>query len=167
MHFFKIFGFDFLLTHEPSPIPEADERHPVFKIKADAEFYFFMEWNSVNGELQVVERDSPIGIDLSSESITKNIVESLIRFWQGKGSEEASLFRHGFFESGVRDFLRGRMDSLEAVLVEFQIKNFSGLLYFCDPFPDTGSHQMVLEPAIRSLHFSLGGWAQGINHFDV
>lgn len=93
MHFFEVLGFDLLLADESSPIPEADKRHPCFEIEADAEFDFFMQGNAVNGELQAVERDLPIGIDGSPEPITENVVECLIGFRKYEGAEEALLFR--------------------------------------------------------------------------
>ena len=166
MHYFKIFGFHLLLTNEPAPISETNECHFGFEIETDTELDLFVEGDAVNAEAQIAERDLPIRIDLSFETITEDVIEGQIRLGNDKGSEEASFFRQGFFESGVGDFLRGRVDSLEAVLIELPVQNLSGLFYFCDPFPNTGSHKMILEPAIRPLHFPLGGRRQGVNHFD-
>lgn len=166
MHFFKILGFDFLLSHQAASVPESDEGHFCFEVEADPEFDLFVEGNAMNTEAQIVERDFPIRVDFSFEAVTEDVLEGQIRLGDDKGSEEASLFLKGFFESDVWNFFCGRVDSFEAVFVEFRVKNLPGLFYLGEPFPDTGSHQMVLKPAIRSLHLPLGGRTQGVNDLD-
>jgi len=70
-------------------------------------------------------------------------------------------------ESKIGDFLSGGVDLVVVISVDFLFKDFLGWWDIGDIFSDTGSNQMVLEPAIGPFHFPLGLWGQGIGDLHI
>jgi len=117
--------------------------------------------------LEVVNRDSSIRVDGSVHSKAEDIFYRLIRGFDLECSEERTFFFESIMEPEIRDFLGGRMDLLVVISVEFVVKNPLGLFDFADIFSDTGSDEMVLEPAIGSLNFASGLRRKGVNHLHI
>jgi hypothetical protein len=59
------------------------------------------------------------------------------------------------------------VDLVVVISVDFLFKDLLGRWDIGDIFSDTGSNQMVLEPAIGPFHFALGLWGQGIGDFYI
>jgi hypothetical protein len=74
VHFFEVICFDFLLTYQPTKIPESDEGHFCVKVETDSEFNLFTDGNAVYTEAQIIKRDPTLGVNSSLESVTEDIV---------------------------------------------------------------------------------------------
>jgi hypothetical protein len=59
------------------------------------------------------------------------------------------------------------MDLVVVILVEFLLKDLLGWFDLIDVFSDTGSNQMVLEPAVGSFHLPFGLGGEGIGDFHI
>ena len=59
------------------------------------------------------------------------------------------------------------MNLAVVISMEFLVKELLGVLDFGHVFADTGADQSVLEPAIRSFHFSFGLRRQGIGDLHI
>ena len=84
-----------------------------------------------------------------------------------KCSGERTFFFESILEPEIRDFLGGGMDLLVVISVEFVVKNPLGLFDFADIFSDTGSDEVVLEPAIRSFNLTSGLGREGVNDLYI
>jgi len=117
--------------------------------------------------LEVVDRDSSVGINGSVHSEAEDIFHRRIRGFDRECSEERLILFQGSLESQTGDFL-GRGVKLAVVIsVEFMIKNPLGLIDFGDILSDTGSDQSVLEPAIRTFNLASGLRRKGMNNLDI
>jgi hypothetical protein len=67
----------------------------------------------------------------------------------------------------IRDLLGGRVNLAVVISVEFLSKDLLGRFDLSDIFSDTGSNQMVLEPAVGSFHLSFGLGGEGIGDFHI
>jgi hypothetical protein len=83
----------------------------------------------------------------------------------GKFSKERLFLFPGFLETGVRDLLSGGVSLAVVISVDFLVKGPLGLVDLGDIFPDTGSDQPVLKPAIRPFNFASGLRGKGMGHF--
>jgi hypothetical protein len=59
------------------------------------------------------------------------------------------------------------MNLMVVILVDFLALDLLGWLDIIDIFPDTGSNQMVLEPAVRSFLLAFGLGREGIGDLDI
>ena len=59
------------------------------------------------------------------------------------------------------------MNLTVVILVEFLSEDLLGRFNLSDIFSDTGSNQMVLEPAVGSFHLSFGLGGEGIGDFHI
>jgi hypothetical protein len=87
----------------------------------------------------------------------------LIRGFDLKCSEERTFFFESFLEPEIGNFLCGGVDLLVIISVEFMVKDPLSLIDFGDILSDTGSDETILEPTIRSFHFALRLWREGID----
>jgi hypothetical protein len=117
--------------------------------------------------LEVVNRDSSIGIDGSVHSKAEDIFHRLVRGFDLKCSEERTFFFESFLEAKIGDFSCGGMDLLVIIAVEFMIKNPLGLVDFGDILSDTGSDEVVLEPTIRSFNLASGLRRKRVNDLYI
>lgn len=67
---------------------------------------------AIDFELEVVDRDSSVGVNGSGHSEAEDIFWGLIRDFDGKFSEEVSFLFEGFLESEKGDFLISGVDLL-------------------------------------------------------
>jgi hypothetical protein len=118
-------------------------------------------------QLEVVDRDSSVGVNSSVHSKAEDIFDRLIRGFDLKGSEERAFFSESLLEPEIGDFLGGGMNLLVIISVEFLVKNPLGLFDLGDILSDTGSNQAVLEPTIGSFNFASGLGRKGVNDLDV
>jgi len=58
----------------------------------------------------------------------------------------------------IGDLQSGRVHLAVVISVDFLSKDLLGRFDLGNIFSDTGSNQMVLEPAIRAFHFPFGLW---------
>ena len=167
MHFLEILGFDLLLSHELFLIPESNEGQPGFKVETDPQFHFFTNRNTRNAELQCVPGDLSIRVHRPFESVTENIIKGLIRSGDFKSPKQASVFLKSLVIAKDRDFSGSGVNPFVVVLMKLFIEHLPTLIDACDSLPDTRPYQVILQPLVGSLHFSLGGRTQGINHLDA
>jgi hypothetical protein len=59
-------------------------------------------------------------------------------------------------KSKIRDLLSGGVNLLVVISSELLVKDYLSLLDLGDIFSDTGSDEVVLEPAIRSFNLASG-----------
>ena len=59
------------------------------------------------------------------------------------------------------------MNLLVVISMEFLVQDHLGMVNISDIFSDTGSDQMVLEPAIGSLNFTSGLRREGMGDLDI
>ena len=116
---------------------------------------------------EVVDGDSSVRVNGSVHSKAEDIFHRLIRGFDLKCSEERTFFFESILEPEIRDFLGGGMDLLVVISVEFVVKNPLGLFDFADIFSDTGSDEVVLEPAIRSFNLASGLGRKGVNDLYI
>ena len=156
MHFLNILSLDLLFPHEFVSAPETDLGHATFQVKADPEFYFISRRDTGDAELQCLPRELPIGIGYPFNPITEDILDGFIRFGNSKLSKEALLLVEGSLVTKRGDFVGRRMNSVIVVAVNLLIQHGTRLLDCGDVLPHTRSHDMILEPLIRTLHLPLG-----------
>jgi hypothetical protein len=135
--------------------------------RVDSEIDCLAWGGMVDLQLEVIDRDSSIGINGSVHSKAENIFDRLIRGFDLKCSEERTFFFESLLEPKIGDFLCGGMDLLVIIAIEFMIKNPLGLFDFGDILSDTGSDQSVLEPAIRSFNLPSGLRGKRVNDLYI
>lgn len=117
--------------------------------------------------MEIVDRDSSIRVNSSIHSKAEDIFDRFKRGFDLKGSEERPFFSESLLKPQIGDFLRGGMDLLMIISVEFMVKNPLGLFDFGDILPDTGSDESILKPPIRSFNLTSGLGRKGVNDLHV
>jgi hypothetical protein len=117
--------------------------------------------------LEVVDRDSSVGVDGSVHSKAEDIFDRFIRGFDLKGSKERAFFSESLLEPEIGDFLGGGVDLLVIIALEFVVKNPLSLFDLGDILPDTGSDESVLKPAIRSFNFASGLGRKRVNDLHI
>ena len=116
---------------------------------------------------EVVDGDSSVRVDGSVHSKAEDIFDRLIREFDLECSEERIFFFESFLEPEIGDFLCSGMDLLVIISVEFMVKNPLGLFDLGEILSDTGSDEVVLEPAIRSFNLTSGLGRKGVNDLYI
>ena len=157
MHFLEVLCLDLLLPHKLVTIPKPNEGQPGFKVKTDPQFHFFTNRNTRQAELKSIPGDLSIRVHRPFESVTENIIKSLIRSGDFKPSKQASVFLKSLFIAKDRDFSGSGVNPFVVVVMKFFVEHLPSLIDARNPLPDTGSDQVILQPLVRPLHFSFGG----------
>src|SRR5512139_2824351 len=110
----------------------------------------------VDFKLQVVNRDSSVRVNGSFHSEADDIFYRLERGSDAKLSEERLLLFESSSKSKIRDLLSGGVDLVVVISSEFLVQEPLSLLDLGDIFSDTGSNEVVLEPAIGSFDLASG-----------
>jgi hypothetical protein len=82
-------------------------------------------------------------------------------------SEERLFLFESFLKSEIRDLLSGGVNLVVVISLEFLVENLLSLLNMGDILPDTGSDEVVLEPAIGSFDFASGLRGEGMDDLDI
>jgi hypothetical protein len=103
-----------------------------------------------------VNRDSSVRVNGSFHSEAEDIFDRLERGSDFEFSEERLLLFESFLESEVRDLLSGGVNLVVIISSEFLVENLLSLLDLGGIFSDTGTDEVVLEPAIGSFDLPSG-----------
>ncbi len=116
---------------------------------------------------QVVNRDSSVRVNSSFHPEAKDIFYRLERGSDFKFSEERLFFFESSLKSKIRDLLSGGVNLVVVISLEFLVENPLSLLDLGDIFSDTGTDEVVLEPAIGSLDLTSGLGGEGMDDLDI
>ena len=103
-----------------------------------------------------MHRDSSVWVNGSIYSEAEDIFDRLERRSDFKFSKERPLLFERSLKSKIRDLLSGGVNLVMVISSEFLVEDPLSLLDLGDIFSDTGSNEVVLEPAIGSLDFASG-----------
>ena len=79
-------------------------------------------------QLEVVDRDSSVGVNSSVHSKAEDIFDRLIRGFDLKCSEERTFFFESILEPEIRDFLGGGVNLEVIVAVDFVFQDLADIL---------------------------------------
>jgi hypothetical protein len=82
-------------------------------------------------------------------------------------SEERLFLFESFLESKIRDLLSGGVNLVVVISSEFLVEDPLSLLNMGDIFSDTGSNEVVLEPAIGSFDLASGLRREGMDDLYI
>lgn len=112
--------------------------------------------DATDAELQVIQGDSPIRIGGTLDPEAEEVFGRLEGWRDGEWTKERLFIFQGPLKAKVWDFFRSGMDSLVVVLMDFLGKDLVGRGDIRNILPDTGAHQMVLDPAVGAFDLTLG-----------
>jgi hypothetical protein len=110
----------------------------------------------VHFKLEVVNRDSSIRVNGSIHSKAEDIFDRLERGFDFEFSKERLFLFESSLKSKIRDLLSGGVNLVVVVSSEFLVKDSLSLLDLGDIFSNTGTNEVILEPAIGSLDLASG-----------
>jgi len=82
-------------------------------------------------------------------------------------SKERLFLFEGSLKTKIRDLLSGRVNLVVVISSEFLVKDFLSLLDLGDIFSDTGSDEVVLEPAVGSFDLASGLRGEGMDDLYI
>jgi hypothetical protein len=126
-------------------------------------FNFFVKLYIGDFDGVIEQGDPSIPVDDSGLTQAKDVLERGVGFGQGKGAEEAVAISPGSVEADAGDLFGGGVDLMVIVAVYFFLQDKTNIFNSRDVFQSTGTNDAVLQPAVRSLDFSLGLRGQGID----
>ena len=165
MHPCEVRSFDFLNIDQFFLAPESNFGDLVIEgIKTEIDLF---SWVRMDFELEIVKRDPSVSVYGSIHSETEDIFSGLKGRSDGKFSKERLFLFQCPLKAEVRDLLSRGVDLAVVISMDFLVQDPLGLLDFGDIFPDAGSDEPVLEPAIRPFDFASGLRGKGMSHLHL
>ena len=147
-------------------VPEAEFRKTIgHRVEADIES--IAGSGMVDGEEAVVQRDAAVSIDRAIQPKAEDVLDGLVGRFDSELPEEGVFFFQGSLETEEGDFQGRGMDLAEVIVLDFPAQESSGLADVGSVGAHAGSHEVVLEPLIRSLNLALGLGGKGVDDLDA
>jgi len=123
--------------------------------------------DSGESKLQVMEGDFSIRVNYPLGHQKEDIFSRLEWRRNHELSKERPLFLLGSLEPQGRDLSCGTMDLVVVIAVNFETEDFPCFSDGLDVFSGPGSHESILEPAIRPFDFAFSLRRECIARLDV
>jgi hypothetical protein len=147
--------------------PEAQLERAARWIRDDMDLDILADRHLGHGDWSAVKIDPPIGVDGSCFAKAKDVFRGSVRRRDSKGAKEALAGSEGSLEADLRDLACGRMNPLMVISIDFLTQDRTDLIESDELFPGGCSDDVILDPAVGTLDFSLGLGREGINDVDI
>ena len=155
-------GMDHLLLP-----PESQLERAAGEVGDDMDLDVLADRDPRHRDRGAVKVDPAIGVHGSCFAKAKDVFRGSKRRRDSEGAKEALAGSEGSLEADLRDLACSRMNPLMVVSIDFLTQDRTDLLQGDELFPGGCSHDVILEPAVGTLDFSLGLGREGINDVDA
>lgn len=147
-------------------MPEADLSEMVI-LQSDTQGKRLMRGYAADAEEEIIERDPAIGIGRALGTEAEDIFGGLEGWFEAERAEEGLFVFQGFLETAVRDFTCSGVNTAVIIIMDFLGEDLVSRCDRGDIFADTGTDEMVLEPAVGTFDFTFGLRGEGIDWLDA
>ena len=147
--------------------PESQLERAARWIRDDMDLDVLADGHPGHRDRGVVKVDPAIGVHSSYLAKAKDVFRGSIRRRDSEGAEETLAGSEGSLEADLRDLACSRMNPLMVVSIDFLTQDRTDLIESDELFPGGCSDDVILEPAVGTLDFSLGLGREGINDVDA
>ena len=147
--------------------PESQLERTPGEVGDDMDLDVLADGDPGHRDRSVVKVDAAIGVHRSYLAKAKDVFRGGKRRGDSERAKEALAVSESSLEADMRDLARSRMNPLMVVSIDFLTQDRTDLLQGDEFFPGCRSNDVVLEPTVGALDFSLGLGREGINDIDT